>query len=90
MPSFLRSTPTVIWLFLIGATVASWLLGNDFGVPGVSHSLATTLILVVAAIKLHLVGYHFMELRDAPWMLRSAFNFYCAGLLVTMLVLYRL
>ena len=38
-------------------------------------------ILVVAAVKVRLVGLYFMELRDAPPLLRGMFELYVVALL---------
>ncbi len=58
------------------ATVVSWTLGthDEFH----NHTLASVTILLIAFIKVRLVGLYFMELRDAPTVLRGLFEAYCA------------
>jgi hypothetical protein len=42
-----------------------------------NHSLASVLILLIAFMKVRLVGLYFMELREAPVALRGLFQGYC-------------
>jgi Prokaryotic Cytochrome C oxidase subunit IV len=42
------------------------------------HTLASVVILLIAFIKVRLVGLYFMELRGAPTLLRGLFEAYCA------------
>ena len=88
MVSLIKTLPTAIWSFLLIATAISWFLGTDHGFPADSHSLASVLILGVALIKVRLVGYYFMELRDAPELLRALFNLYCVVILAVLIGLY--
>lgn len=69
------------WLTLAGATVASWLVFEEAGAPG----LAVTLVILIAAVKIRLVFTRFMELhgRVMPW--RLVFEVWLA--LVTVIVL---
>lgn len=72
----LKSSSTVVWLFLIVATVVSWALGTDHG--GISNLTAASLvILVVAFVKIRFIGLYFMELKDAPIVLRAILEAYC-------------
>lgn len=72
----LKSSSTVVWLFLIVATVVSWALGTDHG--GISNITAASLIiLVVAFVKIRFIGLYFMELKDAPIVLRVILEAYC-------------
>jgi caa(3)-type oxidase subunit IV len=75
MTALLRTPATAIWMVLILATITSWVLGADHGIN--NHTLASTAILLIAFIKVRLVGLYFMELRDAPTVLRSLFEAYC-------------
>lgn len=69
------------WLVLAGATVASWLVFEEAGTPG----LAATLVILIAAVKIRLVFTRFMELHRGvmPW--RLVFEVWLA--LVTAIVL---
>ena len=54
----------------MGATLASWYLGDGHG----STKLATIVVITVAFVKVFVVGHYFMELRDAPIPLRGTFG----------------
>jgi heme/copper-type cytochrome/quinol oxidase subunit 4 len=75
MTALLRTPATAVWAFLILATVVSWTLGTDHGFH--NHTLASVMILLIAFIKVRLVGLYFMELRDAPTVLHGLFEAYC-------------
>ena len=63
----LRKPVTVVWAALMLATCAStWLLSKN----SVTPEVATVAIMVVAAVKVRLVIWHFMEVRRAPLALR--------------------
>lgn len=86
--ALLRDRFTVIWLVLAGATVTSSYLGADHGVG--SQATTTTLLVIVAAAKVRLVGLYFMELREAPAVLRGLFEAYCALVCAMILGIYHL
>jgi len=68
----LASTPaTPIWFVLLAATCYSWWLG-----VGHYHSthLLTITVMSIAFGKAALIGYFFMELREAPPILRTIFT----------------
>jgi Prokaryotic Cytochrome C oxidase subunit IV len=77
------------WGVLAVLTVVSWAMGTAQG-NGAGHVLAGVAILTVAVFKVRIVGLHFMELRDAPWALRSVFEGYCVVLLTLLCVMYLL
>jgi caa(3)-type oxidase subunit IV len=62
--ALLRTPATGVWVVLIVATAATWTLGTNHGFG--NHTLASVAILLIAFIKVRLVGLYFMELRDAP------------------------
>jgi caa(3)-type oxidase subunit IV len=62
-------------MVLILATITSWVLGTEHGID--NHTIASTAILLIAFIKVRLVGLYFMELRAAPTVLRGLFEAYC-------------
>jgi hypothetical protein len=72
----LRSASTLVWLFLVAATVVSWALGTDHGFVD-DTTAASTIVLVVAFIKVRFVGLYFMELKDAPVPLRVLLEVWC-------------
>ena len=75
LTSLLRTPASLVWVLLVFATVTSWKLGTQHGIH--DHTLASVIILLIAFIKVRLVGLYFMELRDAPLALRSLFETYC-------------
>jgi caa(3)-type oxidase subunit IV len=81
----LKSRISVVWLVLIAATLISWRVGTDHGLQ--AH-LATTIVLLVAFIKVRLVGLYFMELRGAPLPLRAIFEGYCVAVCAMVIVIY--
>lgn len=73
MTSMLRDRTNMVWLVLVVATLASWTLGaEDAGVARIG-SIA---ILLIAFIKVRLIGLYFMEVRNSPRALRIAFEIY--------------
>ena len=68
----------IVWLALALATLLSWWLAID-ETPG--GDVIAVSILIIAAIKIRLVGMHFMELKDAPPLLRGMFELYVVALL---------
>jgi hypothetical protein len=87
LPSMLRGPATVVWFVLIAATALSWMLGTNHGMPS-DHSVSSVLILCVAFIKVRLIGLWFMELRDAPPVLRGLFETYCVVMCSLLVCLY--
>jgi hypothetical protein len=85
MTVLLRSRVSVVWLGLIAATLISWRIGTDHGLHA---SLATSLVLVVAFVKVRFVGAYFMELRESPLPLRLAFEAYCLIVCTILIVMY--
>ncbi|CDO90239.1 hypothetical protein AWC29_26645 [Mycobacterium triplex] len=75
MSALLRTPATAVWVLLITATGVSWALGTQHGMHG--HQLASVIILLIAFVKVRLVGMYFMELREAPNVLRGLFEAYC-------------
>jgi hypothetical protein len=59
---------TLVWALLLGATAATgWLAGAHRG-----QAAASAAIVLIAALKLRLILWHFMELRGAPLPWRAA------------------
>jgi len=78
-----RDRVAAIWALLMTATLVSWLLGGDHVIHG--RDAVGAVVIVIAFVKVRLVGLHFMELRGAPRPLRGVFEAYvglaCAVLL---------
>ena len=76
VPTLLRARSTAVWAVLVVATLVSWAVGSGHG----TGSAIAVVVLGVAMIKVRFVGLDFMELRNAPLVLRAAFEFYCVAL----------
>ena len=80
----------IVWVLLVVATCASWVLGiNETGTPGDVHP-ANALLLVIAMAKVRFVGAYFMELREAPRPLRLVFEIWTWGTAVALSAMYLL
>lgn len=77
---------SIVWTALILATVLSWWSGTDHGID--DRELASVLVLIVAFIKIRLIGLHFMDLRDAPLGLRGIFEAWCLVVCSGVLTVY--
>lgn len=75
LTSLVRSNLTVVWAVLVAATLISFWMGGSHGLPSTYASMIV--IMVVTMIKIRLVGMYFMELHNAPKILRSIFDGYC-------------
>jgi heme/copper-type cytochrome/quinol oxidase subunit 4 len=85
LATLIRTRATIVWLGLIAATLVSWTIGTS---DGLHAQLATTVILLVAFIKVRFIGMYFMELRAAPWRLRGIFETYCVVVAATLITMY--
>lgn len=67
----LRHATTMVWMFLMLATIATtWWLSKD----GFAPQVGTAAIFAIAALKVRLVLLHFMELKSAPLPWRLVFE----------------
>jgi len=76
--SLFRARSTVVWVVLVVATLVSWAVGSEHG-TGSAIAIAVV-VLGVAVFKVRYVGLDFMELRQAPLLLRGMFECYCVVL----------
>ena len=74
--SLFRARSTVVWIVLVVATMVSWAVGSDHD----TGSAIAVFVLGVAMFKVRFVGLDFMELRQAPPLLRGIFEVYCVVL----------
>jgi hypothetical protein len=82
-----RHRLTVFWILLVSATVVSIeFVRGLFGALG-NHA-AGVAVLVIAFIKVRIVGTEFMELRRAPWEARLAFDAWVFVLAAALILLY--
>ena len=84
-----RERITALWLLLILLTFLSLEFFRNIG-RGTDFRLGSMIVMVVAFIKVRLVGLDYMELRNAPLPLRLVFEAWSAGLCVIILTLYYL
>ena len=82
--SLFRARSTVVWLGLVIVTLVSFTVGADHGIG----SGVALWVLALALIKVRYVGMDFMELRDAPLLLRGAFETYCLALWLVLAGMY--
>ena len=90
MNALFRTPATVVWVVLILATGLSWMLGTDHGLPHHGQTLVSVAILLIAFIKVRFIGLYFMELRDAPTLLRALFETYCVAVCALVVGLFLL
>ncbi|UCV23672.1 cytochrome C oxidase subunit IV family protein [Ferribacterium limneticum] len=68
--SLLRARATLVWFLLVAATTFSWEMGHGAGFS--DHRYASIAIIVMAFIKVRYVLLDFMEIRNAPTLMRLA------------------
>ncbi|MGA7467629.1 cytochrome C oxidase subunit IV family protein [Mycobacterium sp.] len=71
MTSLIRNPLTIVWAFLTTVTIASSLIALDGGASHQINTTVTTAVLLIAAVKAHLVIRQFMEVRRAPVWLKA-------------------
>jgi hypothetical protein len=87
MISIFRNRLTVIWVLLVLATLVSFdgaRLGENEG----AYFLATSVVFVIAFLKVRFIGLEFMELRHAPLLLRLGFEIWTVAVCVAILGFY--
>lgn len=84
-----RSRATIIWMVLVGATLASWWFGAHNDIPGLGHAPGRVgaVVMTIAMVKVRFVTQYFMELRDAPPPLRWIVDGYIAIVLAMVVTL---
>lgn len=58
----MRFAPTAVWALLVALTTVGWLLAEE----GSNAALGTTVVILIAAVKINLVISRFMELDWRP------------------------
>jgi hypothetical protein len=76
------------WLVLMALTAASWWAGADHSTAGHGRDVLMVSILVLTFAKIYVVGYAFMELREAALWLARTFAAWCVGLCAAMSGMY--
>lgn len=79
------SRATLVWLLLALATLVSVHFGGQRPAAG---RLGVVIVLVIAFVKVRVVGTEFMELRVAPRWLRLAFDAWAVAVCAALVGLY--
>lgn len=87
MKTLLMTKSSAVWLLLVVLTATTWTLASDQAQAHL-RLLATLVIIGVAVFKIRLIALFFMELREAPPILRGLFDGYCAVLFVVLSGVY--
>lgn len=85
MGQLLKQRVTLVWLFMMALTLVSWSLGSTE-----AGEFTTLFVMGIAFIKVRLVIFNFMEVRDAPLALRLVCDFWVLGVVVMLLRIYTL
>jgi hypothetical protein len=88
MTSLVRNPLTAVWALLTTVTIASSLIAIDGGASHQINTTVTTVVLLIAALKAHLVIRHFMEVQHAPGWLKATTSGWVVGLFALLLGLY--
>lgn len=83
-----RHPAMIAWAALMLATAISWWLGSRHDVFNGGKAVTAAAILAIAFIKVHFVGMYFMDLREAPVLLRRIFNAWTLGTCAVLIGLY--
>lgn len=85
MANLLRTRLTAIWLILLAVTLFSWQMGH--GAARFGPRLSGAAILVAAFVKARFVLLDFMELRNAPLLLRAVIEVWAFVMCTVLIVL---
>lgn len=85
MASLFANRVTLVWALLVAASLLSW---ESMAIAGDDARIARAAILVIAFVKVRMVGLEFMELRHAPLPLRIGFEAWGAIVCGALLVLF--
>jgi cytochrome c oxidase subunit IV len=88
MTSLIRNPLTIVWALLTAVTVASSWIAIDGGASHQINTTVTTIVLLIAAFKAHMVIRHFMEVRHAPVWLKATTSGWVLGLFALLLGFY--
>ncbi len=79
----------VVCLILTGVTLLSWWLGASHGHHAFSlNSGITCSVILIAALKVRVIAWEFMELKHAPLTMQRIADAVLASIITTLLVLY--
>lgn len=80
---------TYVWALLSAITIGTWSLGHVSTSPGITgRAVVTVAALIIAAVKVQLIIWNFMEVRDAPLWLRNSTTIWLVVLIGLILGIY--
>lgn len=83
--SLVATRKAVLWLVLVALTIMSLELFQ--GVAGGNRHIAAAAVIVIAFIKVRIVGLDYMEIRNAPRLLRVLFEAW-VGTMLMLIIFY--
>ena len=86
--TYVRCRSTIVWAVLVVITAASWLTARGGGSEHVVNPVLTVVVLAIAAVKAHLVIWHFMEVRSAPRWLQACTGTWTVAIFALLLGFY--
>lgn len=79
----------VVCLILTGVTLLSWWIGNSHGHHAfVLNAGITCSVILIAALKVRIIAWEFMELNHAPLKMRRVADALLASLIGVLLAIY--
>lgn len=84
MTGLLATRKAALWLVLVALTIVS--LEFFQGIAGGNRHIAAAAVIVIAFIKVRIVGLDYMEIRNAPRLLRVLFELWVGAMLL--LIIY--
>ena len=85
----LSQRTTYVWALLVAATCLSWWIGSGASSPTAKNTqLLSTVLIVIAFIKVRFVIRYFMEVREALFALRLLTDLWCLIAGFAILALY--
>ena len=75
MARLLSNRAALTWLFLVGATLATFGLAESHGLR---VQWAVSVVMLIALFKARMIALHYMELKHAPRRWRIAFELWVA------------
>lgn len=76
------------WAVLMVSTLLSWLLAADHGSLLNDRVVTGSVVILIAFVKIYLVGRYFMDLRLAPLGLRLPFNLWTLATCTLVIAMY--
>jgi hypothetical protein len=88
MTSLIRNPLAMVWALLTTVAIASSLIAVDGGASHQINTTVTTVVLLIAAFKAHVVIRYFMEVRRAPVWLKATTTGWVLGLFALLFGFY--